>query len=161
MAKNVFDIQWEGLDALEKEFDKMDKKFTRILAEEYTKYGKLVEEGTKALAPQDESDLTDSINFDKAEITRTGVTVEGGASSEYALRRHEEPYREGTYPKYDNGAKFEDYYVDGRGLATRLKPNWRGYMPGRKYMENAIKATQRDYNKMNQRILDRTLGERK
>lgn len=158
---NLFDIEWEGLEELEKEFDKMEDSFTRILREEYTKYGKLVEEGAKALSFKDESDLEDSITFDQAEITREGVSVDGGASAAHALRRHEEQYRQGTYPKYDNGSKFPDYYQDGRGLGTRTKPAWRGYQPGRKFLENAIKATEPDYDKMNQRILDRTLGERK
>lgn len=150
-------IEWEGIKELEEYFEKFDENFERILIEEYTKYGMLVEEGTKALAPHDEGDLEDSISFGRAKKEGKTVVVEGGSNSPYALRRHEEPYRKGVYPKYDNGAKLEDYYVNGRGEGTRGKPPWRGYQPGRKYLQNAINATKKDYNEMNERILQRAL----
>jgi hypothetical protein len=158
LANNDFiHIEWEGLAELEQLFDGMDDAFMRILKEEYTDYGMLVEEGSKALVHHDESDLEDSINFGQAEPEGSGVAVEGGSNSKYALKRHERPYRMGRHPKYENGAKFPDYYVNGRGEGTRSKPKWRGKMPGRKYLLNAINATERDYEKMLERILERTL----
>lgn len=153
-------MEWEGLEELEKEFDKMEKDFQDILIDEYTKYGMLVEEGAKALAHHDEGDLEDSITFDKAKIEGSEVVVEGGSNSKYAIRRHEEPYRPGTHPKYSNGAKFDRYYMNGRGRGTLTKPKWRGYKPGRKFLQNAIIATEEDYDEMNERILDRTLGDK-
>ena len=153
----LFDIEWEGLDELVEEFEKMDEDFSRVAQEEYTEYAKLVEEGTRALAFKDESDLEESITSDEAEVRGDEITTEVGSSSKKALRLHEQPARQGTYPKYDNGAKFDDYYQDGLGLGTRMKPSWRGMRPGRKYMERAILATVPDYNKMLNRILDRTL----
>lgn len=158
MASDDFlNIQWDGLEELERLFEEMDGKFTQILTEEYTDYGMLVEEGTKALAPHDEGDLEDSINFGQAEREGSGVSVEGGSNAKHALKRHERPYRMGKYPKYENGSKFPDYYVNGRGAGTRSKPKWRGQMPGRKYLLNAINATEKDYEKMLVRILERTL----
>jgi hypothetical protein len=150
-------IEWEGLQELEEMFNEMEDNFMRILTEEYTQYGMLVEEGTKALAPHDEGDLEDSINFGQAVPEGSGVSVEGGSNAKHALKRHERPYRMGTHPKYENGAKFPDYYKDGRGEGTRSKRSWRGQMPGRKYLLNAINATERDYEKMLDRILERTL----
>lgn len=155
---DFFRMEWDGLKELEKLFDNMEENFERILIEEYSDYGMLVEEGAKALAPHDEGDLEDSISFDKAKIEGNSVTVEGGSNLKYALRRHEEPYRAGEYPKYNRGAKFPKYYVNGLGTGTRSKSTWRGYSPGRKYLENAIKATEKDYDEMNARILDRALG---
>lgn len=163
MAKkdNLFDVEWEGLEELANEFDKMEQNFQDILVEEYTKYGALVEEGTKKLAPYDEGDLEESITFGKAKIQGNEVVVEGGSNSPYALRRHEEPSRKGKNPKYSNGSKFDDYYKDGRGRGTQGKSAWRGYQPGRKYLENAVRATEEDYDEMNERILDRTLGDKR
>jgi hypothetical protein len=151
-------IEWDGLKELEQFFDKMEENFEQILIDEYTEYGMLVEEGAKALVHHDEGDLEDSISFDRAKKEGNGISVEGGSNSRYALRRHEEPYRKGIHPKYENGAKFPNYYVNGRGEGTRSKLNWRGYQPGRKYLLNAINATKKDYDKMLERILERTLG---
>lgn len=153
-----FHLEWDGLKELDKLFEEMDENFERILLEEYTEYGMLVEEGAKALVHHDEGDLEDSIVFDKAKRDGSGVSVEGGSNMVYALRRHEEPYRPGTHPKYNRGAKFERYYLNGRGRGTITKSKWRGFKPGRKFLENAIKATEKDYDEMNARILDRTLG---
>ncbi len=156
MAKgdiDVFDIEWKGLDEFHEALDKMDKEADKIIMEEMTKFGMLAEEGTKALVHHEEGHLHDSINFDKAKRQGSEIVVNGGSNWKYALRRHEEPYRMGIHDKgLDRG-----YYVDGRGRGTRGKPAWRGIQPGRKYMENAIKAIEPDYDKMNARALERIL----
>jgi hypothetical protein len=153
-----FNIEWDGMDEFIRLLEEMPADFERILIEEYTEYGMLMEEGTKALAPHDEGNLEDNINFDKAKRVGTGVVLEGGVSNVvYARRRHEEPYRSGKHPKYDDGAKYPNYYINGRGARTRSKPKWRGKMPGRKYLANAVIATKEDYEEMNKRVLDRTL----
>ena len=157
MAKDdvdVFGIEWQGLDEFVQILDKMDEQAEKIIMEEYTTFGMLAEEGSKALAHHDEGDgLVDSINFDKAKREGNAIVVRGGSNSVYALRRHEEPYRMGVHDKLPG----DGYYVDGRGEGTRAKPDWRGIQPGRKYMENAIKAIDRDYDKMNARALERIL----
>lgn len=138
MAKgDVFSVEWEGLDEFNDMLDKMDKKAERIIMDEMTKFGMLAEEGTKALVHHDEGTLEDSINFDRARKEGGSIVVRGGTNVVYALRRHEEP---------------------GRGQGTLGKPSWRGYRPGPKYMENAVKAIEPDYNKMNARALERILG---
>lgn len=137
MANNdVFSVEWEGLDEFHDMLDEMDKEAENIIADEMTRFGMLAEEGTKALVHHDEGPLEDSVNFDRAKIEGRNVIVRGGSNMIYALRRHEEP---------------------GRGPGTLAKPSWRGYRPGPKYMENAIKAIEPDYNKMNARALERIL----
>jgi len=158
MVKNdVFEIHWEGLDEFAEILDKMDKESENIIMEEMTKFGMLAEEGTKALVHHDEGTLEDSINFDKAKREGGQIVVRGGTNVVYALRRHEEPYRMGIHDKYSEGKRWPNYYVAGRGRGTWNKPTWRGYRPGRKYMENAIKAIEGDYDKMNTRALERIL----
>lgn len=142
---------------LEEFFRKAPDIFERILKEEMTKYGLLVEEGTRALAQKDTGDLEESINFSRAEKQGQAFVVEGGSNLKYALRRHEEPYRRGKYPYYDDGAKFPNYYVNGLGRRTRLKPNWRGERPGRKYMQRAINVTEKDFGVMMDRVYARLM----
>lgn len=158
MPNDVFDIEWDGLDAFKKKFDLMEAELKKNLVDEYDKYGLLVEEGAKALAPHDAGDLEASITTEKASIHGNSVEMAVGSNSKYALRRHEEPYCKGMFPKYDNGAKFPNFYVDGRGQITRSKPSWRGQIPGRKYLQNAINATDKEYHETNERVLKKTLG---
>lgn len=159
MPREVFSLDWDGLEELAQYFDRMEDAFVRILKEEYTKYGMLLEEGAKALAPEDEGDLVDSLNFTGLKVTGNGVEGEVGSNLVYALRRHEEPYRGGSHPKYQRGSKFPNYYKNGRGATTRAKGSWRGFPAGRKYLENAVKATEDYYNEMLQRILERAIRE--
>ena len=159
MAKrNTFDIQWEGLEEERKRYGDMFDVWKDVTKQEMTKFGLLVEEGAKALVFHDEGDLEDSIVFDPAKEVGNDIVVEGGSNSPYALIRHEAPYKMGTHDKYDNGAKFPHYYVDGRGQRTRTKSSWRGFKPGRKYLQNAVIATEPDYDKMNARIQERVVN---
>lgn len=154
-------IEWDGLDELAEMFDEMDKAVERVAMQEFTKYGLLVEEGAKALAFKDRGELEASINFDQARKEGNLIVVEGGTNLKSSLRLHEAPYKPGVRPKYDSGALFERYYNNGRGEKTRAKSAWRGYQPGRKFLSNAILATEDDFDEMNERILKRVLeGER-
>jgi hypothetical protein len=157
VGNEIFHLEWEGLPELEQYFDLLEESFLAILKDEYRKYGLLLEEGGKALAPEDEGDLAASINFSGLTVTADGVEGSVGTNMVYALRRHEEPNRMGTFPKYSRGAKFPNYYVNGRGATTRGKA-WRGYPSGRKYLANAVLATQSYYEQMLQRILERALN---
>lgn len=158
MAKgDVFNIEWEGLDEFAEILDKMDKQSEKIIMDEMTKLGMLAEEGAKALVHHDHGDLEDSLSFDRAKKEGRNIVVHGGSNLEYALRRHEEPYRPGVHDKYENGRHYPNYYLNGRGRGTHRKPKWRGYKPGRKYLENTIKAIEPDYNKVNTRALERIL----
>lgn len=160
MAKEDFiHINWDGLKELDALLDGIDASAEGIVMEEYNKYGLLVEAGAKALVQVDEGDLEASIHAERAKRTSDSIVVEIGSNMAYAARRHEEPYRMGVHDKYDNGAKFPDYYVAGRGRRTHAKSSWRGYKPGRKYLENAVKATDQDYDETNDRILRRITGE--
>lgn len=152
-------LEWDGFDEFDELLEGLEKEFEEAVIDEYTNYGLLVEEGAKALAGKDRGELESSINFGKA-TKKFGnkIVVEGGSNLKYALRRHEEPYRMGVHDKHDNGTLFENYYVGGRGRKTLQKPSWRGYKPGRKFLQNAITATEKDYDKMNERILDRLTG---
>jgi Bacteriophage HK97-gp10, putative tail-component len=154
----LFNIEWEGLGELEEFFRKAPERFEKILLEELTKFGLLVEEGTKALAPKDTGDLEASINFGPAKKEGQTFVVDGGTNLKYAIKVHERPGRTGSFPKYDDGAKFPNYYEGGLGRRTRLKPNWRGERPGRKYMQRAINLSEEDWELMMARVYERLMA---
>lgn len=154
-----FNVEWEGIVEMSRSLGNMEQRFMAILVQEMTAYGMLVEEGAKALAPHDEGDLEDSINFGQARRMGNSVVVEGGANTPYAMLQHEKPAGGRTNPKYDNGSKFPAYYSGGRGARTRSKGGWRGYIAGRKYLFNAVKATEHDWNQMLDRVLERVIRE--
>lgn len=105
------------------------------------------EADAKALSPRDKGDLENSIHANKAEFNNHVVSGSIGSNLVYALRRHEEHIREGTWNKYERGVKYEGYYVNGRGEVTRAKPEVRGYMPGRKYLENAARINKDNWRR--------------
>lgn len=159
-GKDYLSIEWEGLKELEDLLDEMGDEIERVAYQEYGRYALLLEEGTKALVQRDTGDLESTINF-AVNKTPEGIEIDGGSNSKYALRRHYEPYRKGKYPKYDNGAKFPDFYSNGLGLRTRSKRGFRGEKPGRLFLERAIKVTREDWDATNQRILKRVLNKRR
>lgn len=137
MARSVFRIEFDGLKEFDQTLQRMDDNLKRIVKHALTEYGSKVEEGAKRLAPHKEGDLEASINFDQAKEEGKNIVVYGGSNLEYALARHERP---------------------GRGPGTLGKPNWRGYQPGPKYLENAIKATEADYTRLMQQALESIVG---
>lgn len=160
MAKD-FHIEWEGLDELDRMLDDLSgDNLERILLEEYTDFAMFAEEAIRSLIPRDGSDLEGSYVVGRPVISGKEISIEGGSNSEYALRRHEEPYRKGEHPKYDDGSKYPGYYVDGRGARTRNKPGFRGEEAGRKYQERAVNLIEEDFHKMNKRVIDRLAGRR-
>lgn len=138
----------------------MPEEMEREIIRRLNQYGMLAEEGSKALAPHDRGDLEDSINFGHAKRDGDGFSLEGGANSPYALRQHEMPIRAGEHPKWENGAKFPNYYKDGLGARTRAKA-WRGQRAGRKYMTRAIDLTLKDWDRLWEELLDQTLRGRR
>ena len=156
MSDDFFSLDFEGLDEFINDLNNMENVFKQVLKAEFTNYGMLLEGGARQLAPEDDGDLAASIVFSGVKFNGADISGEVGTNLVYALRRHEEPYRNGTFPKYSRGAKFPNYYQNGRGVTTRGK-SWRGIPAGRKYLENAVKATTQDYDEMIERIINRTL----
>lgn len=137
MAKNTFHIEFTDLRKFDQSLKYMDQQLKGHVKEALTEYGSLVEEGAKRLAPHKTGDLEASINFDEAVAGFGSVSVTGGTNMAYAMRAHEQP---------------------GRGPGTLAKPIWRGYQPGRKYLENAIIATQIDYERLLREALTKIVG---
>ena len=158
MANNGFNLSVEipGLAEFVDNLELMETSFYDNLEEGVKEYGSLLEEGGQALAPYDGGELETSIQF--KDFRHVGNRMEGAVGSDlkYALRRHEDPYKEGTRDKYDAGVKFEEYYTDGRGQETILRPGWRGQKAGRKYLERAVDASETDFNEIMGEVYEKT-----
>lgn len=158
MADEYFKFEFDdSYKELQSYFKKFDQRFTKIVIQELGKFGLRVEEVAKALAPRDSGDLEDSINTSKVIVEGKTFSITIGTNMKYALRVHEQPESKGVRPKYQRGVKYPEYYKNGRGENTRNKPNVNGYKPGRKYLTNAVKVTEDDWNIMCERILARVL----
>lgn len=152
-----FRIEVPGIDDLLADLDRMPEDLEANLTDAMTEYGLLLEEGARELVHYDGGDLLTSLEFKP--LKKLNGAIEGAVGSElqYAMRRHEEPYRPGTHDKYDNGVKFVKYYLNGRGRRTLRKPNWRGLKPGRKFLERASVATEEDFAEIMGEAYDKTL----
>lgn len=154
-GRDSFQVDFRGIESLTNELKAMDKKKDVIIRQEYTKYGLLVEEGAKALAPHDKGDLEDTISSSGARLSRGEISVEVSVGSKYGRYQHDLIPRKGKYPKWENGAKFPGFYRSGRGLRTRTKPKWRGEGAGRLFLERTVRLTEKDFQEMNERALNR------
>lgn len=98
------------------------------LKQEFSDQVEEVTRGAKALAPKDEGNLEDSITNKGVDDLGNSFEAEIGVGSQakkYALRMHEDTYNPGEI--------------------TRAKPNYKGYSPGRKYLENSLKANEQNF----------------
>lgn len=131
----------------------VDKNIDNGLSE----YGMLYEEAGKALAPYDSGDLVTSIQFQGLKTVNGERQGSIGSDLEYALAVHERPYVPGTRDKYDNGVKFERYYLNGRGRRTHRRPGYRGQKAGRKYIERAEQVISKDHEDIMKATLEAVL----
>lgn len=158
MADEYFKFEFdESYDEMAEYFKNFRKRIDDIIKEELEDFGIHVESIAKELAPVDSGDLENSIKASKVIVQGEQFSITIGTNNEYALRRHEEPESSGIRPKYERGVKYDKFYINGRGEKTRKKPNVRGYKPGRKYLTNAVKATEEDWNTLCERVIARVL----
>lgn len=159
----VIRFEWEGLDELLGMLEGADDLLVENMKSGMDEYSLLVEEGGRALAQRFGGDLEESIVMARASYESGMVIGSVGSNLIYAWRRHEEPYRMGKFPLYHRGIKIEDYYQNGLGRRSVLSPKgqWKGQMPGRKFLERAVIATETDFYNMCDGVLDATVrGER-
>lgn len=155
MAKKRVDIDTKQIKAMRLKL----KGKHQVLAQRVTTAANEVlfnvEEQAKALAPRDGGRLEQSINSTPAHYNNGKISGKVGSNLVYALRRHEEAPRMGTYHKYEDGVRHEGYYYNGRGELTRAKPNIGGFKPGRKYLENSSLLNEKNWkNNINDAIHD-------
>ncbi|WP_325889767.1 HK97 gp10 family phage protein [Mammaliicoccus lentus] len=157
MAGIKFNIEWDGLRELQNEFRTMNKRFSLILLDEMDKIGLTCEDYAKALAPRDSGELEDSIHSTQARVEGRSFVVYVGTNMEYATYVHELNNVRPVGDKYERGVKYPNYYIRGRGIGTRQKPNVKGYQPGRKFLQHAVILTDKHFEQAMERALERLL----
>ena len=137
MANKHFSINNRDTEQFLAKMKTADKELVTNMTKKGNKVGYQVEADAKALAPRDTGQLEQSIRSTGVKYANGQLSLSVGSPLVYALRRHEEPARQGTHNKYARGVKYHDYYYNGRGELTRAKSNVSGFQPGRKYLTNA------------------------
>lgn len=152
-------IEWTGLNELIRELDGFYPLFMNYLKDGMKDYSLHVESGARALAHRYGGDLEESI-VAAAVAERNGMIIGSvGSNLAYAWKRHETPYRMGSKGDlYDAGIKIKDYYINSLGQRSRQKATWRGQLPGRKFLERAVVATEEDFWTMCNEALDQAMG---
>lgn len=158
MADDI-QIQWEGLTELIAFLDGFEDLLKANLKLGLTDHSLQVETGARALAHRYGGDLEESILAAAIAENNGMLIVSVGSNLAYAWKRHETPYRMGSKGDlHDGGITIKDYYISSRGERTRNKASWRGQMPGRKFLERAVVATEDDFWTMCEDALDQSLG---
>ena len=142
MVRNSdFNIEFQGLDELIALFESQSRSVENEMVRQMKRYKSVVEGGTKRLAPVDTKALEKSIT--STDVRRNGNEYYFlvGSDLEYALKMHE--------------------HTGNWGECTQLKQSrggWRGYIPGDKFLQNAIYASEEDWDIAMQNVLNNTIG---
>ncbi|MGW7932325.1 HK97 gp10 family phage protein [Staphylococcus xylosus] len=134
--ESIFKIEWEGLKELKDEFRNMSPRFRKIMFEELDKVVLECETHAKKLSFIDTGELSKSIHAEHTRLIGAEFIATVGTNLEYAVYVHE---------------------IQSQGEKTALKPHYKGYVPGYKFFTNAIKLSEKDYNKAMERALERVL----
>lgn len=146
MAKRShIDIDTSGIEALQKNLAASKSEVIENMLDAADEVLLNTEHDAQALAPRDSGDLESSIISTQAREQGGRITGKVGSNKVYALRRHEEQAREGSYHKYEDGIRYDNYYFNGRGELTRVKPSLYGQAPGRKYLSRASNLNQENW----------------
>lgn len=134
MAKEIFSI--EGIETTIKNLDRIEKEVEQKIDRALTFLAERVIEDAKHLAPLDTGDLEGSLTVTEVKREIKRMYIDFGNSPEtddYATVQHE------GFRKTKNG---KVVYMSP-GEKTRSKGAYKGYLPGKKYLENAIKLNER------------------
>lgn len=137
MARERVRIDTKKVKALRADIDARQHRLIANMKDAADEVLMNAEADSKALVGRDSGQLEQSITASRAIYSNNVISGRVGSNLVYALRRHEEHERIGTFNKYEDGVKYEGYYFNGRGELTRANPNVGGFKPGRKYLENA------------------------
>lgn len=159
--KGFLQVDFTDLNNYIQEHKDREETFIRVARREYTDLSMLFETATRKLAPMYDGELARSISFDMPVWKGSVFQFAGGAGAAHALKQHEMPERKGKHDAYVDGVKHEGWYEDGRGKRTRQKPSYKGFLPGRKYLENALLAEEESIVAAEKRILDALGGNKR
>jgi Bacteriophage HK97-gp10, putative tail-component len=126
----------EGIGAAIADFDRIEREFELKIDRVLTKLAHKVIEDAKKLAPIDSGDLEAALVVGEVKKLLGTMFIDFGTSpevDEYATVQHE------GFRKTKSGKVVHM----SPGPKTASKGSHKGYMPGKKYLENAIKINER------------------
>jgi len=133
--RKIFSFSLEGIEAAIDRLVRLERDLDRRLEETLTKLALKVIADAKKLAPIDSGDLEAALVIDEVKRTIAGMYIDLGTSPEvddYAVVQHE------GFRKTKNGRLVELT----PGEKTMSKGSYNGYMPGKKFLENALKMNE-------------------
>lgn len=134
-GQKIFSFSLEGIEAMVDRLDRLEDDLDRRLEETLTRLALKVIADAKKLAPIDEGDLEAALITGEVKRSIAGMYIDLGTSPEvdgYAVVQHE------GFRKTKDGKLVEMT----PGPKTMSKPAHGGYMPGKKYLENALKMNE-------------------
>ncbi|WP_059043944.1 HK97 gp10 family phage protein [Paenibacillus rubinfantis] len=134
-GRKIFSFSLEGIEAMVNRLDRLEKDLDRRLDETLTRLALKVIADAKRLAPIDTGDLEAALVVGEVKRSIAGMYIDLGASPEvddYAVVQHE------GFRKTKNGRLVELT----PGEKTISKGAYNGYMPGKKFLENALKMNE-------------------
>lgn len=134
-VRKIFSFSLDGIEAMINRLDRIEKDLDRRLDETLTRLALKVITDAKRLAPIDSGDLEGALVVGEVKRTIAGMYIDLGTSPEvddYAVVQHE------GFRKTKNGRLVELT----PGEKTLSKGSYNGYMPGKKYLENALKMNE-------------------
>lgn len=133
--RKIFSFSLEGIEAAIDRLDRLEKDLDRRIEETLTRLALKIIADAKKLAPIDSGDLEAALVIDEVKRTIAGMYIDLGTSPEvddYAVVQHE------GFRKTKNGRLVELT----PGEKTMSKGSYNGYMPGKKFLENALKMNE-------------------
>ncbi|MBQ4899356.1 HK97 gp10 family phage protein [Paenibacillus sp. Marseille-P2973] len=131
----IFSFSLEGIEAMIDRLDRLEDDLDRRLEETLTRLALKVIADAKKLAPIDSGDLEAALVIGEVKRSIAGMYIDLGTSPEvdgYAVVQHE------GFRKTKDGKLVEMT----PGPKTMSKPSHGGFMPGKKYLENALKMNE-------------------
>ncbi|MGP0583702.1 HK97 gp10 family phage protein [Paenibacillus timonensis] len=131
----IFSFSLEGIEAIINRLDQLENDIDRRLDETLTRLALKVIADAKRLAPIDSGDLEAALVVGEVKRTIADVYIDLGTSPEvddYAVVQHE------GFRKTKDGRLVELT----PGEKTISKGAYNGYMPGKKFLENALKMNE-------------------
>ncbi|WP_339816784.1 HK97 gp10 family phage protein [Paenibacillus sp. FSL R7-0216] len=134
-SRKIFSCSLEGIEAMVNRLDTLEKDFDRRLDETLTRLALKVIADAKRLALIDSGDLEAALVVGEVKRTIAGMYIDLGTSPEvddYAVVQHE------GFRKTKDGRLVELT----PGEKTLSKGAYNGYLPGKKFLENALKMNE-------------------
>ncbi|MEH7223855.1 HK97-gp10 family putative phage morphogenesis protein [Bacillus sp. JJ1566] len=133
-SREIFSL--DGIEAAIKDLDRIEKEMEEKIDKVLTDLANKIIEDAKKLAPLLSGDLEAALVVGEIKKELKRRYIEFGVSpevSQYATVQHE------GFRKIRKGKnKGKVVYMKKPGPKTASKPAYKGYMPGKKYLENAI-----------------------